>query len=207
MASAAEIERDEQLRKRLYGIASAAGQVGTAAATAYAAAPLTKAASRLLPFLSDALPVDLAMKGINKLNPKLGNMLRKGQDMGLDIREGLNFIKNRMQPQDDRNPIEAASPDLHRAISEAIQSGRSPIEAAALAQLDKRFSKTIKALEKEHKAPWSAIVNSSYGGSQEGQQQESRQPQQASASDQENSGDADLLAILNELKRYRGGGR
>jgi len=146
--------------------------VNTAIGAGTAAAGFgTGIASRILPFLNEFIPADLAMKGINKISPQLGSFLKKGMEKGLDLNEGLNFIKdningkeNKKEPaKQSKNIIEQESPELHQFIDQEIRKGRKPIEAAALAQNDKRFSGAIQKLMKAHKTPWSSIIESIFG--------------------------------------------
>src|SRR6266478_2673500 len=105
-ANIKETERDKRFRSTLSSI----GKTGVGLATGLGATSLS---SRLLPFLSEHIPLDLAMKGINKLSPKLGKFLKEGQSMGLDVKKGLDFIKEKVGPKEKRNIIEQYSPELH----------------------------------------------------------------------------------------------
>lgn len=91
LANKGEIERDRGVRENMKkGLSTVAGL-----AASQVASPL---ASKILPLLSEYIPPALAMKGIEKISPKLGSFLKKGQEMGLDVQEGMNFIKNKIQP-------------------------------------------------------------------------------------------------------------
>ena len=144
--------RDKSVRKSVIGGASALAS--------------------LTPFLSQYVPADLAMKGINKVFPQIGKFLKKGQSMGLDLREGLDFLKDKIgskEPaKEDRNIIEQESPELFSFLDQAIKGGRNPIEAAAIAQNDKRFAPIIQKLMKAHKTPWSSIIESIFGKGDQG---------------------------------------
>lgn len=165
-ANRAEIERDKDTRRNIYKGVGTAVALGTGAATA-----------RILPFLSTFIPKDLAMKGLSKVSPKIADFLKKGQAMGLNVEEGIQYLRDSIKPKeekqpekakDDRNIIEQYSPELHQFISQEVKKGRKPIEAAALAQNDKRFSSVIQKLSKDHNTPWSSIIDSIYGPSQQG---------------------------------------
>ena len=52
---------------------------------------------------------------------------------------------------------------MHQFIEGEIQKGRSPLEAGALAQLKPEFKKQIEKLSKDHKSPFSAILQTVYG--------------------------------------------
>jgi hypothetical protein len=143
------------------------------------------AAAKVIPFLSSYIPADLAMKGISSISPKLGDFLRKGQSMGLEIKGGLDYLKEQLsgsensekKAQENRNIIEKYSPELHQFITEHLKNGRTLHQAGALAQLEGKHSNAIKKIEKDHKLPWSAILESIYGN--QSPAQSSQPPAQA----------------------------
>src|SRR3954469_25048992 len=90
-ANEAEIERDERFRGNVNKTAIGGSLLATGAGTALA--------SKIMPFLNKYIPVDLAIKGISKVSPKIGGFLKKGQSMGLNVEEGLNFIKEKISDE------------------------------------------------------------------------------------------------------------
>ncbi len=180
--------------ERTNNLKSAVGTVGKIAAGAAglgAASMGAKGISKILPFLSEYIPEDLAYKGINKVMPGVGTFLKDGMKQGLSLKSGLDFIKEQVsqsqqkeQTQKKGNIIEQYSPELHQFISQEIAGGRKPIEAAAIAQHDKRFSNVINKLSKDHKTPWSSIIESIYGS--ESQALPENQQQQSGNSEQLN---------------------
>ena len=192
--------------------------VGSLAATAGTTALGGLAASRVLPFLSQYIPQDLAIKGLSKIDPRFGKFINKALSKGTDFEEIKNFIKGKAEEGEEKQPakqngniIQQESPELHSFVEQEIKNagnpgetppcrpadlqdetqGRPPaerhtarsaenglIEAAALAQNDKRFSDIIKKLMKIHKTPWSNIIESIFGNGDTAQQQERQQPQQ-----------------------------
>jgi hypothetical protein len=163
-ASMAEIQRDQRMRQNVSkGVGAAVG----AASAAFGA--------RALPFLSEYIPTDLAMKGLQRVAPKVADFLRKGQSAGLDINQGMDFIKSKMstneepaQAQDNRNLIEKYSPDLHQFILDQIRGGQTHLGAGALAELEKKggkdFKPIIEKIKKDTKSTWGQILESVYGG-------------------------------------------
>lgn len=142
-------------------------------------------AAKILPFLSQYVPSDLALKGINKVAPVVGNFLKSGMSKGLTLQSGLSFLsenlsneKEKESIKEDRNIIEQYSPELHQFMTESIGSGEDPIRAAASAIFDKKknFESIIKKMEKDHNTPWSSIVESVYG--QQGVKKTPNQPEQ-----------------------------
>jgi hypothetical protein len=151
-------------------------------------------AGKVIPFLSEYIPANLAIKGISKVAPKIGEFLSKGQSYGLTAESGLDYLRGEVgkleqsaqEPaKKSKNIIEQESPELYSFLDQEIRKGRKPIEAGALAQNDKRFSEIIKKLMKAHKTPWSNIIESIYGAgdtalpSQQPAQQPTPQQQQA----------------------------
>src|SRR6188768_1514085 len=89
-ANLAEVERDRRFRGLVKGAATTAVGVGASLGG-------SGIASKILPFINEYVPVDLAIKGISKISPQIGDMLKKGQQMGLDVGEGLSFLKDKME--------------------------------------------------------------------------------------------------------------
>jgi|ERR1700676_3735942 len=181
-AAQTQVERSENIRSTVKGGLKAAAGLGVAALTGGTAAAIAPAiSSRVLPFLSQYIPAGLAMKGLSKVNPTLGKFLKKGQEAGLDIKEGIDFIRNKLgyneeeekkKAKESRNIIQQYSPELHQFISDEIKKGRTPIQAGALAQNDKRFKSAISKLSKDHKTNWSQIIQGIYGSGETAQTQQ-----------------------------------
>jgi hypothetical protein len=180
-----EVRRQGELPLK---IAKNAAAVGSTAATAYFGG---SALNRVLPFLSKYVPEDLAIKGLNKVDPRYGKFIEKALAAGKSFDEVKDFIGSKIEeggqgqtpPKQNKNIIEQESPELHQFMLDEIRKGRKPIEAAAIAQNDKRFSDIVKKLMKKHKTPWSSIIESIFGSGemalpQQGQQQEMQQPVQ-----------------------------
>lgn len=178
----------------------------------------SQAASKLIPgitaLLNAHVPDNLSQKGLSKVDPRFGKFIQGALDAGHTYDEVRQFIGNKIQqqeqppeaPKQNRNIIEQHSPELHQFILEQIQNGRSPLEAAALASLEstgkKGFKKIIDRITKEHKAPWSAIIETVYGG----QQQQAQQPQNAPNQQQQAPGQGQqaLMSILEKINQRLG---
>lgn len=161
IASRSKIHSEREFDRKLNKGVSTALNIGSTALGAGLGA-------KIAPFLNELIPADLALKGINKLNPKLGSLLKKGMDQGLDLKSGLDYIRNRSgnekQPaKTNVNVIQQYSPELHDFIESERSKGRPILEAGALAQVNEKFKKIIKRLENDHKTPFSALLQSTYG--------------------------------------------
>lgn len=87
--------------------------------------------SRILPFLNDYIPVDLAVKGISKISPKIGNYLKRGMESGLAIKDGLDFLKKQLSPkeenEDDLEQAEGITPQPPEDIKKkAVEKFKQP---------------------------------------------------------------------------------
>lgn len=208
-ANEAEIERDQNFRGNVgKGVKAASGLASAGVGGALAA--------KIMPFLNQYIPAGLAMKGINKVSPKLGAFLQKGQDMGMDVQDGLDFLKEQIgasqkeTPKEDRNLIEQYDPNLFIYVRDLIKNGSSPIDAAAKAKkfLDKKQQDVISKMEKDHKTDWGSIVQSVFGGEGTGNQQQGQQqplpPQGAQPQQQGGPGQQALMGILQKISQSLG---
>ena len=165
-------------------------------------------ASRVAPFLNELIPTELALKGIRKISPKLGNFLDRGIEKGLDLKEGLQYIRDNLgsskKAPDQRSIIEQYSPSLFGVLKNLIQTGRSPLEAGALVQLDKIFKKDIEDMEKDHKVPFSSIIEATFGSAQQPQSVQGGQPQAQGQQQAGGQGQQALMAILQKIQQQRG---
>lgn len=163
------------------------------------------AAAKVLPFLSEYIPEDLALKGITKVFPKLGAFLQNGISQGLSAKSGMDFIKEEITKQqptkENRNIIEMESPELHQLIDQEIKKGKKPLEAATLATKGGKFSKIIAKLQKDHNVSWGDIVQSIYGKGN--MAQNSQSPSQSIKIPEQGISVKDLLAQGNPLPQQR----
>lgn len=215
-AALAEIERSKKNDQLLKKGANLAVSAGTAALG-------VGAASKILPFLNEYIPIDLAIKGISKVNPKIGEFLKKGQSMGLDIKQGLDFIKGQFEgekephekveePAKKGNPLqdfETNYPDLAQGLMNTIQNGQSPEAAAGILKTSTALGKQVKKLEKEIGMNFVDYVLQLFGPQGGGmqQQQQPQQQQQMGAQPQQQGQpqaqggnvDQELMAALDKI--------
>ncbi len=203
----AEIERDKQFRGNIGKAVKTVAGAGIAAGLG-----ASGIASKVLPWLSTYIPVDLAMKGLRKVSPKVADFLDRGRSMGLDVKEGMEYVKDQFDQskkpaKDQRNILQQYSPELHTFIETEIQRGRTPIEAAAMAQYNKEFDPIIKKLTKDHKTPWSKIVEDIFGNghtAQPNQAQQQQQMQEQSQQQGQGQGAQLLTSILEKINQGLG---
>ena len=209
-AMRSQIAQNEEFNHNVSkGVKSAAG-LGLAAASG-------PAASRILPLLSSYVPTDLAMKGLSKVSPKLHDFLKRGMSYGLNVEDGIQYLREKFeQPEKEepakqnKNIIEKYSPELHQFITDQMQAGHSPLQAGALAMMERKGQKSFKSvidkMVADHKVPFQAILETAYGQEQkaqpEQQQQQQTQPQGGEGVDPELEKIIQGGAAL--LKKYRG---
>jgi hypothetical protein len=215
-AAEEDIERSQSTNKLLKKGANLAIGAGTAALG-------IGAASKILPFLNEYVPVDLAIKGISKFNPELGKKLRKGQSLGLNLKEGFNFIRDQLTPKEEEpqeHPLvkqakdfETNYPDIASAISNLLNQGQSPEAAAAILKKSTPFGSKIKKLEKELGKDFIDFVVELFGaqGQTMQQTQQPQQPQQMQPQQPQQQGiDPQLMQIMQGIRtgiqNLRGGG-
>lgn len=184
-----------------------------AGAIASSALPLAVSGmgGRVMSMLSQYVPENLAAKGLSKIDPRLGKFMSLGSEMGYSFDDLKGFLSQKVgqeaqQPaKENRNIIEQYSPELHKFMLEKIQGGINPMQAAALAQNDKRFSQIIDKLRKDHKANWSDIIQSIYGMGETAQptQQMQQEPQQQQQP-QVGQGQQALMAVLQRINQRLG---
>jgi hypothetical protein len=183
-AAQANMQRERRFSENINKGVSSAVSLGGAALGA-------STFSKVLPFLSEHIPLDMAIKGISKVSPKVGDFLRRGQESGLDLKEGLEFIKekisgNKQNLPEEKNAIQMHSQKLFDLVEEMINQGSSPMEAAAKISSDQNSQSIIKQMEKEYKADWYSIVESIFGkGDSAKRPQEQQTPHPNSARGQQ----------------------
>ncbi len=126
---------------------------------------------RVLPLLSRLIPADLAIKGLSKVDPRIGKFIDSSLKLGNTFDDIRDFIQNKAQEgsgnaKDNRNVIQQYSPELHEFLSGEIGKGRSALEAGSLAESNPSFKNIIKKLSEDHKAPFSSILQTVYGDTQ-----------------------------------------
>jgi hypothetical protein len=155
--------------------------------------------------INQYVPENIAKAGLNKIDPRFGKFVQGAMDEGYTFDEVRDFLGDKVQKtqaQENKNIVERESPELHQFLDQEIKKGRKPIEAAALAQHDKRFSSIVQKLMKTHKTPWSQIIESIYGTGETAQQPQQQQMQQMQPQGQQpGQGQQALMAILQKINQ------
>lgn len=160
--------------------------------------------NRVLPLLDRFIPADIAVKGLNKIDNRLGKFIKGALEQGHPVEEVMSFIKEKSSTQQEKPPektniIGQYSDKLKAFIEDHISKGRAPLEAGALAQLDDKYKTIIKKMEEDHKAPFSSIIEAVYG-QKTPKTQSAQQPQQMQQQQNTNANtDEALLAALDKI--------
>jgi hypothetical protein len=170
---------------------------------------------RALPFLNKFVPQDLAIKGLSKIDPRLGNFASKALSAGQDWDNISSFIKgkaedaqeeNSNKPKENRNIIQQYSDKLHEFLEKTIKKGLTPAQAVSLIEIYPEEQKAIKQIEKDHKIPFVSLVEQIYGGNSATKQQTEENPQgqmQQGAQQQAQPGggvDPALMQIMQQMQ-------
>lgn len=192
LSSMAESEREKKFQSNVSkGVKTAIG-IGTSLTGVGLGA-------RIAPFLSELIPADIALKGISKISPKIGNFLQKGMQAGLNVKDGLNFIKDKLeskdqpksQPQQPQNIIEEHAPEVHEILKDRIGQGLKPLAVAYQVAKEGKFKKQIADLQKKTGKSFGDLVSSVFGG-------EEKQPQQSKPLPSGDEGIQQLIKFGNE---------
>jgi hypothetical protein len=122
-------------------------------------------AARILPFLSEFISPEIALKGITKVNPKIGDFLNRGMNQGLSLTEGLKYLKRQLsgegeyaggQEEEIEQPQQAQAPQQMNqeppvGSLKALLKGQPPIKQQAQgqpAQQSQGDAAIVAALEK-----------------------------------------------------------
>lgn len=173
-ASSHEMEkargRDKYLKKGIgtaLGVASTGGAVGLS--------------SKLIPFLSKYVPIDLAIKGISKVSPKLGDFLKNGMSKGLDLKEGLDFLRTQLGKEEEAAPI--ISPEKQKET----QVKQEAVKKFKVHKEKKEKKQTVFQRETER-------FSQHYGNSES----------KAALPQTPGKGQEQILSILQEIRKSRG---
>lgn len=91
---------------------------------------------KLIPFLDEYIPEDLALKGIAKVSPKIGSFLKKGLSKGLPLAGGLQFLRSQFSGSPEIQIDETLRPDERASLRKKQQykdTGKMIKGAASLA--------------------------------------------------------------------------
>jgi hypothetical protein len=188
-------------------------------------------ASRILPFLNELVPTELAIKGLKKVDPRIGEFVEKTVQNGFSTNNVLDFLRDQFVKPPEQNPpqettqqkehpilkeakvFEANYPELAQALMRTMQNGQSAEAAAAILKQSTPFSKSIKKFEKEIGKNFVDFVVDLMGNQNQSMQQPqaNQVQQQVQPQAQQQSGGVDpqlmqlVQGIRSSLQGIRGG--
>lgn len=150
--------------------------------------------NKITPLLNNLVPSSLAIKGLQKIDKRLGDFVSQGLENGFTSENILDFLRSKFSPvqeakqeevaetssQQQQNPLqefETNFPDIARALAATMQNGQSPEASAAILKSSTPFSKKIKDLEKKIGKNFVDYIIELFGGMQN-QQSENQQGMQ-----------------------------
>lgn len=180
-----------------------------------------KAAQKILPYLSGGIPIDMAMKAIQKFSPKIADFIKRGQNMGLPVEEGLEFVKEHLGKKTEGKPSlfrrlagdvdvtnldEKATKELSflENIASKLEGEGKDEKHPTVKKLKKKIEKVLKGLtgmvesEAMGMEPMQGQPPIQQGQPPIQQQQQQQQMQQAGPGQQA------LMAILQKIQASRG---
>lgn len=193
-----------------------AGIGGGAAGLAHKA--IGKIAPAIGALISEYVPEKFSIEGLKKIDPRFGKMIKDSLDAGYTYDDFRQFMGDKIKGSEDstketnkKNLIEMYSPELHQFITQHIKSGKSHIQAGALAKLPGKqgdFNKVIQKIMKDNNATWEDVLESVYGGQQGNQQSQQpemqEQQEQQQQPTQSGAGQQALMDIMNKINQRLG---
>lgn len=205
IASQSEIysagKRTERLKS---GVKTAAGLAGAGLSASVI--------QKIAPFFTEFLTPEIAVKGISKVSPQLGEFFKRGMQKGLPIEEGLDYLKNNIlsseeKPKDKRGIILQHSDKLDAFIKDLLSKGHNFAQVAAKALQSKEHGKIARKIEDSNDIPLTSLIRAEYGdllkNAQSQQSEQQAQIQQPSGPQQQarqpSEADAALMASLQKI--------
>lgn len=127
-----EMKRQSEMPARLLkqGL-SVAGLASVAAGS-----PLV---AKILPFLSRFIPQATAIKGLSKIEPRIGKFINSAIKMGMPYEEAREFIKNKLQPEGEEEEEMAEQDPRAAAIAKFQQRQQQPQSELSRESLMQQF--------------------------------------------------------------------
>lgn len=135
--------------------------------------------SRAIPLLNKYVPVDLAIKGLSKLDKRFGKFFKGMQDMGSSAEDSINFVREKLQTNKEESLSKFKEHQKKKGMKEELTDQFNQYYSPEA--VENRLSQSQTALQPEA-------------------QQTQGQPQQ-----QAGQGQQALMSILQKIQKQRGG--
>ncbi len=135
----------------------------------------------VVPFLSPHIPESLAIKGLNKISPRIGKFIDKSVKGGYGFDKIRDFLSDKIKTEEESFSIRKNHPELAQEIEAQIKRGMNPLQAGAtiLASTGKN-QKTAHSIQKKTGRNFEDIVSEEFQPTTEQTQPQAQQPQQKS---------------------------
>jgi len=198
----------------------AAGTAIGAASTLAGGGVASKILQKAIPLLSSFIPMEQAISGLSKIDPRLGSFISTAMENGKPFEEVRDFLSDKMdkaipKQSDDREKINKKwFPYLESRVKKWIDQGLSPAQAAVKAKSSESNKGMIKSIEDDYKKDFVDVVEEIFGSGkmalpeQEAQQiaPESQAALQSPIQQQQAPGQGQqaLMGILQKIAQARG---
>jgi hypothetical protein len=183
-----ESERPERLAKKALstGVSIAAGGLGLGSLGVG-----KNMIKRLLPFLNKALPEEIAVKGISKINGKFGKFIEEGIKKGLPASGAIEYLRNEAQ----NSPVAKKLEEFRAAASKD-----SPARAKLRKELGGEDRFIRHEMQKQQKQQNKQILQER----SEAEKLERQKIQGANQGQPQGGGQAALMQILQQINQRLG---
>lgn len=90
--------------------------------------------NRILPFLNKLIPVDIAVKGLTKVDPRFGKFFDTAAKRGSTADQAIQFIKNKFAPDEETPEPELASEERRQEALKQFNHQKKPRMVDELSQ-------------------------------------------------------------------------
>jgi len=179
-----EAERPERLAKKALSIGASAVGLGSLG--------IGKGMiKKLLPFLNTALPEDIAVKGISKVNGRFGKFIEAGIKKGLPVAGAIEYLRNEVE----NSPIAKKLEDYRKQTSQ---------DSPALAKLRKEMGGEKRYLESEMGKLSRQREKQILQERSQAEKLEREKIQGAKQGQQQGAGQAALMQMLQQINKVIG---
>jgi hypothetical protein len=197
----------------------AAGSAIGAATTLGGGGVAAKLLQKAIPLLSSFIPVEQAMSGLSKLDPRLGSFINTAMENGKPFEEVRDFLSDKIdesipKQSDDKEKVNKKwFSYLESKVKKLIDQGLSPAQAAVSAKSSERNKGIIKSIEEDYKKDFVDVIEELFGSGMMAQAQNIVAPQESTAALQPKGqtqqqapgqGQQALMGILQKIAQARG---
>lgn len=191
-----EQEASEELVNKANKRGAAIKGLLSTAAFAIPGGTAMKGLQKILPFLNESLPVELAIKGLSKINPKVKDFVSKASINGYNAKDALDFLREKSQETISQT----------KGIEKKLEDYRKHAEkdSPALAKLRKEMGGEKRYLESEMGKMAKQREKQILQERTQAEKLEREKIQGAKQGQQQGVGQAALMQILQQINKALG---